>query len=343
LDFSLSFFPIKGILAVYDREDGTYRPLSGADDPEYVQTNPCWSPDGKTIVFARAKASDLKADTKNFFLSPTKSQEYLDTSDGLHYDLYRVPFNDGAGGVAEPVKGASNNGMSNYFAKYSPDGRWIVYCQAKSFMFLQPDSKLHIIPAEGGESQRMLCNTPRMNSWHSWSPNSKWLVFASKPHSPFTQLFLTHIDDQGRSSPAVALTHMSAANWAANIPEFVNGGPNAIKNIVAKLDSPAFASLERLLQIMFSLLAGITLSASAAKAKRGWILKISLFAVGVFLEVWFTMLLLVTTVFRGKLQISLAVSLAVIAAISFVAYKILRLLAKDPVVSTPGKAVLTAD
>ncbi|MQY80272.1 MAG: hypothetical protein GH151_13965 [Bacteroidetes bacterium] len=40
--------------------------------------------------------------------------------------------------------------MSNYFARYSPDGKWIVFCQVESFMLLMPDSKLYIMPAEGG-------------------------------------------------------------------------------------------------------------------------------------------------------------------------------------------------
>ena len=40
--------------------------------------------------------------------------------------------------------------MSNFFPKYSPDGKWIVFCKAKSYMLLQPDSELYIIPAEGG-------------------------------------------------------------------------------------------------------------------------------------------------------------------------------------------------
>ena len=58
----------------------------------------------------------------------------------------------GQGGVAEPIPGASNNGMSNYFARYSPDGRWIVFCKARSYMLLQKDSELYIIPAAGGEA-----------------------------------------------------------------------------------------------------------------------------------------------------------------------------------------------
>ena len=44
----------------------------------------------------------------------------------MHYDLYRVPFNDGKGGPAERVVGASENGMSNNFPKVSPDGKSIV-------------------------------------------------------------------------------------------------------------------------------------------------------------------------------------------------------------------------
>jgi tetratricopeptide (TPR) repeat protein len=121
--------------------------------------------------------------------------------------------------------------MSNFFAKYSPDGKWIVFCKAKSYMLLQPDSELYIMPAEGGKARRLRANTNRMNSWHSFSPNGKWLVFSSKANSAYTQLFLTHIDERGRSSPAVLLEHFTASDRAANIPEFVNAGPTAIKRI----------------------------------------------------------------------------------------------------------------
>ena len=233
LAFSQLFFPVKGILCTYNRQARTFESLPGADDPQYVQSNPAWSPDGKYIVFARAKAYNLK-DTEGkgkVLLTREECREFTEDGKPFLFDLYRIPFNEGKGGKPEPIEGASNNGMSNFFAKYSPDGKWIVFCKAKSYMLLQPDSELYIIPAEGGKPRRLRANTSRMNSWHSFSPNGKWLVFSSKAYSDYTQLCLTHIDQQGNSSPAVLLEHFTAPDRAANIPEFVDAGPAAIKKI----------------------------------------------------------------------------------------------------------------
>ncbi|NUQ63310.1 MAG: tetratricopeptide repeat protein [Pirellulales bacterium] len=233
LAFSQLFFPVQGILAIYDRQTKQFHSLPGADDPQYVQSNPVWSPDGKHIVFARSKAIRLKnvAIAEKVLLAKEECREFLEEGKTFPFDLYRMEFNRGKGGKAEPLAGASQNGSSNYFPKYSPDGKWIVFCKAKSFMLLQPDSRLYILPSAGGEPREMQCNTPKMNSWHSWSPNGKWLVFSSKANSPYTQLFLTHIDDQGESSPAVLLERFTAPDRAANIPEFVNADSIAIKRI----------------------------------------------------------------------------------------------------------------
>ena len=233
LAFSQLFFPIKGILCVYDRQSQTFTSLAGADNPLYVQSNPSWSPDGRYIVFTRAKAYNLKNSSENekILLTREECREFTEEGKPFLFDLYRVPFNRGKGGDATPIKGASNNGMSNYFARYSPDGKWIVFCKAKSYMLLQPDSRLYIIPAEGGEARELECNTSRMNSWHSWSPNGKWLVFSSKVNSDFTQLMLTHIDNEGHSTPPVNLSRFTSPDRAANIPEFVNTDPRAIQRI----------------------------------------------------------------------------------------------------------------
>jgi len=233
LAFSQLFFPIQGILAVYDRETGEIHALPGADDPAFVQSNPAWSPDGETIVFARAEAYHLEnlRHPEVALLTPEEAHEFTEDGKTFQYDLYRIPFNEGRGGVAEPLEGASGDGMSNFFPKVSPDGKWIVFCKARSYMLLQPDSELYIVPAEGGEARRLAANTRQMNSWHSWSPNSRWLVFSSKANTPYTQLFLTHIDEEGRSTPPVLLEHFVAPDRAANIPEFVNADGDAIEHI----------------------------------------------------------------------------------------------------------------
>ena len=251
LAFSQLFFPLQGILAVYDREAKTLSSLPGADDPTLVQSNPTWSPDGQSIVFARTRAGRLKKsrDTASILLTAEDIEDFLQQSQEFHYDLYRLPFNGGKGGQAEPVKGASANGRSNFFPKFSPDGRWIVFCQAANYMLLQPDSELFIIPA-AGEARRLGCNLGRMNSWHTWSPDGRWLVFSSKAHSDYTQLYLTSITEQGQASPPVWLAHMVAPERAANIPEFVSLAPGSIVKIREQfLDDFSFARAGKQLQL----------------------------------------------------------------------------------------------
>ena len=243
IEFSQLFFPIKGILVVYDTVTRSYTALPGADDPEYVQSNPTWSPDGKWVVFARTRAYQKEsiANINSILLNENDVPEFIEDKEPFKFNLYRVPFNEGRGGKAEPIEGASHNGMSNFFAKFSPNGKWIVFTQAENYMLLMPDSELYIIPAEGGEARRLRANTSRMNSWHSFSSNGKWLVFSSKANTPYTQLFLTHIDEEGNSTPPVVLDRFTGEYGAANIPEFVPLPADAIAKIQEQfLDAYSF-------------------------------------------------------------------------------------------------------
>jgi Tfp pilus assembly protein PilF len=220
------FYPTRGILACYSRATGRRQPLPGAADPRYVQTDGVWSPDGQFIVFARAEAKDPEPEGQKPVLQANDPNEVQ-----IQYSLYRVPFNGGKGGKATPIAGASNNGISNNFPKVSPDGRWIVFVKNRNGQLMRPDSQLYIVPATGGAARRMRCNTSLMNSWHSFSPNGRWLVFSSKSRSPYTQMFLTHIGEDGHDSPPIYIDNSTPANRAVNIPEFVNTSPGGLQNI----------------------------------------------------------------------------------------------------------------
>lgn len=217
LDFLQVFYPTRGILAVYSKKTAEIKALPGADDPAYVHCDAVWTPDGKTIVFARAAAKEPY--TPGLELAKY-ANDPMETK--IQYDLYRMDFNDGKGGTPVPITGASGNGMSNTFPKISPDGKWIVFVKCKNGQLMRPDGKLWIVPITGGTAREMRCNTKRMNSWHSFSPNGRWMVFSSKGNTPYTQMFLTHIDETGNDSPSILVPFCTDANRAVNIPEFVN-------------------------------------------------------------------------------------------------------------------------
>jgi tetratricopeptide (TPR) repeat protein len=228
--FGQVFYPTRGVLAWYSKETDKLQVLPGADDPDYVQTSAFWSPDGKYLIYSKARARDP-------YPNGRKKAEYANDPNEtqMQYDLYRIPFSDGKGGKAERVIGASENGMSNNFPKVSPDGKWIVFVRNKNGLLMRPDSNLYIVPFEGGKERKLNCNLAVMNSWHSFSPNGRWLVFSSKTPSLYTQMYLTHIDENGNDSPAILIEHATESNRAINIPEFINIAPGGLERI----DAPA--------------------------------------------------------------------------------------------------------
>jgi tetratricopeptide (TPR) repeat protein len=125
--------------------------------------------------------------------------------------------------------------MSNNFPKVSPDGKWIIFVQCKNGLLMRPDSKLYIVPFEGGVARPLESNLPVMNSWHTFNPNGRWLAFSSKTPSLYTHLYLTHIDELGHASPPIVVENATASNRAVNIPEFVNLGSDVMDHI----DTPA--------------------------------------------------------------------------------------------------------
>ncbi len=191
-------------IAIYDVPQAVAYLLRGASDPDLLEIYPRWSPDGTSLVYASAPAG----------VHPAQVQ----------YDLRVIPFNEGKGGRSEPIPGASQNEKSNYYPRYSPDGKWLSFCQSDGGSLIKSSSDLYILPADlEGPSHPLECNAEyAADSWYSWSSNSHWLVFASKRDDGiYARLYLTQIDEKGHGSPAVRLPLKDVPLESFNIPEFV--------------------------------------------------------------------------------------------------------------------------
>jgi Tol biopolymer transport system component len=192
-------------IGVYDATADRALLVPGASDGERLEVYPCWTPDGGSIVYSVTRKGQ----------HPSQTQ----------FDLMKVPYSDGRGGTPEPVRGAYRNGKSNFYARFSPDGRWMTFVKADYGSLIKASSDIWIMPADAGADPRSLaCNAPfAADSWYSWSSNSRWIVFATKREDGlFARLYMTHIDAGGNASPAVRLPMEDPRlRMSFNIPEFV--------------------------------------------------------------------------------------------------------------------------
>ncbi len=162
-------------------ETGTIQPLSGASEAGIVETMPAWSPDGKTIAFVRTSRT----------APPPETAKIVDPC-----DIYTVPAE---GGQATPLPGASGDGF-NYYPAYSPDGKWLAFTRHLNGQSTYADdaADIYIIPATGGQTPvRLNINSDYADSWPSWSPDSRWLGFASNRRGSQFDILVSPIGEDG--------------------------------------------------------------------------------------------------------------------------------------------------
>lgn len=200
-------------IAIYDLDRGDTYLVPGASDPNVLEIYPLWSPDGSKLVFSRSPVG----------AHPSQ----------ILYDLYVLDLGTTENPTPQPIEGAAENGRSNYYARFSPDGKWFTFCQSDGGDLIRSSSDLYILPGSlQGPARRLECNADHAaDSWYSWSSNSRWIVFASKREGGiYASLYLTHIDDGGHASPAIPLPVDEKAYWSFNIPEFVRDLPPIDEN-----------------------------------------------------------------------------------------------------------------
>jgi len=175
-------YDMTGDIAIYTIGDRSLTLLPGASDQSDREFWPYFSADGKTVSYSRL----------------SKNGEA---------DIYVLPFNDGKGGRPRPLQGASETGVREYFQRYSPDGKWIIFnrISGSGDMFCE-STDLYILPAGGGVPKKLICSKEEcMDSVVAWSSNSRWISFTSRRYKDESRIFFAEIDDHGNAYPPVKM------------------------------------------------------------------------------------------------------------------------------------------
>lgn len=216
-------FDLESDLAVVDLRTGDVSTNPGIADPDRLEAFPSWSADGKHLFFSSAPR--LWPKTKFSPLADYKQ---------VKYDLMRISYDAVANrwGKPERLLAAAATGKSILEPRPSPDGRYLLFCMCDhgAFPVFEEDSDLYLMDL-ANRSYRLLdqANSSRADSWHSWSSNSRWIVFSSKRDNGLVaRPYLCYVDSAGQDHKPFVLPQSDPRFYDTclktyNVPELVTG------------------------------------------------------------------------------------------------------------------------
>ena len=218
-DKLIEVFDLDSDLQVYDVRNNSLITSASVKKENVWETFPAFSADGRKLFFCAATPRPIPAEVEE-----------------IRYNLCSVDFDPATGSIGSRIDTlifAEGMGRSVSFPKPSYDGRFLVYTLSDygNFSIWHHEADLWILDLETGESRPMdKANSHDTESYHSWSSNSRWLMFSSRRDDGlYTRLFFTHIDENGQESKPFMLPqkhplhYYSYQNRSYNVPEFVTG------------------------------------------------------------------------------------------------------------------------
>jgi Tol biopolymer transport system component len=114
--------------------------------------------------------------------------------------------------------------------RISYDGRFLLYTLSDygCFPIWHPEADLWMMDLTSGENYPLTAvNSHDSESFHNWSLNSRWILFTSRRDDGlYTQLYLAHIDADGKASKPFRLPQQNPREfdleniYSFNTPEF---------------------------------------------------------------------------------------------------------------------------
>ena len=170
------------------------------------ETFPTFSPDGKYIYYCAADTVSLPRDIKN-----------------LQYSLVRIPFDETTGTIGTQVDTLFSQ-RSVCHPRISPDGRYLLYTVADygTFPIWHPEADLQMMNLQTGAIDSLsIVNSEKRDTYHAWSSNSHWFVFASKRDDGlYGKPYFCYVDSQGKAHKPFCLPQQHPTFYDNNLKSF---------------------------------------------------------------------------------------------------------------------------
>ena len=170
------------------------------------ETFPTFSPDGKFIYYCTADSVSLPTEIKQ-----------------LQYALVRIPFDEATGTIGSQVDTLYRE-RSVCHPRISPDGHYLLYTVADygTFPIWHPEADLQMMDLQTGRIDTLAAvNSAKSDTYHSWSSNSRWFVFASKRDDGlYGKPYFCYVDQHGKAHKPFCLPQKHPTFYDNNLKSF---------------------------------------------------------------------------------------------------------------------------
>lgn len=210
----LEVYDTKSDIYVADLEKNKIIHSQQLCDPDRLETFPAFSPDGKYIYYCTSPSVELPQDYKS-----------------LKYVLARIPFDEAAGTIGTQVD-TLFTGRSVCHPRVSPDGERILFSVQDygTFPIWHKEADLWMMDLRTGMIDTLqVVNSDMSDTYHSWSSNSRWFVFASKrDDSLYGKPYFCYVDRTGKAHKPFCLPQQNPTFYddflkSFNAPELAKG------------------------------------------------------------------------------------------------------------------------
>ncbi len=215
-DKSLYVYDTASDLVIYDIEKNQLT-TSPTVSTTRMENLPNWHPNGRDIYFISA--------------DEYKDQSHIDV---VKYDLMHTSYDvtSNEWGEVTPLLTAAETGRSMTFPKVSPSGRFLMFTMSDYgyFTIHNTTSDLWLYDLEHSSYHELTTiNSSHVDSYHSWSSDGHWFVFASKRRDELcSRLYFSYIDEHGQASKPFLLPQKNPQYYETyllnyNVPELIIG------------------------------------------------------------------------------------------------------------------------